>query len=83
MTEKISDIGFYYRVPPISKMTAQQLASLRNIAKINGHIVYLQNGLDIHPNGATRIDYRVSCIYDTEYEFHKLLNKIKKSHNAN
>jgi hypothetical protein len=79
MTEKINDIGFYYRVPPISRMTEQQLASWRNIAKMNGQIIYLLNGLDIHPSGSVRIDYKVSCIYDTEYAFHKFMHEMKKS----
>ena len=78
MTDKIENIGFYYRVPPIRNMTEQQLATWKNIAKIECNIIYLKNGLDIHPSGQIRIDYKVSAIYDTEYEFHKFLHKLKK-----
>lgn len=79
MTDKIDVMNFYYRIPPICNMTEQQLASWKNIAKLEDRIVYLKNGLDIHPSGLIRVDYKVSAIYDTEYEFHKFLHKLKKS----
>lgn len=78
MTDKINVIDFYYRIPPIRYMTEQQLATWKNLAKIGDKTIYLKNGLDIHPSGNIRIDYKVSAIYDTEYEFHKFLYKLKK-----
>lgn len=78
-SERIHVIEFYFRVPPVSKMTEQQLATWKNLAKIQDEVIYLKNGLDIHPSGAIRINYRVSAIYDTEYEFFKFLHKFEKS----
>lgn len=77
--EKINDIKFSYRLPPIREMTEQQLALWKNLARIENEVKYLKNGLDIHPSGDLRVDYRVAAIYDTEYEFHRFLNKIKKT----
>jgi hypothetical protein len=75
--------AFLSRMRPISQMTAQQLESWKNIAKLENRPVYLVNGLDIYPDGLYAIDCKVSAIYDAKYESEKLLIKLCETKSQN
>lgn len=69
------------QAPPIKLMKKYHFDYWKHIARIEGKVIYLRNGLDIFPDDGTAysINYKAALIYDAEYEFRLLMHKIKNS----
>ncbi|MDO9050022.1 MAG: hypothetical protein Q7U70_00845 [Methylotenera sp.] len=68
--------------PPIREMTTYMFDSWKHIAKQEDKIMYLKNGLDIHPSGNMRIDYDCSAKYEANYQYDKLMVRIYEAQNT-
>lgn len=74
----------HIQAPPIKLMKKYHFDYWKHIARMEGKIIYLRNGLDIYPDEGLSysINYKAAMIYDAEYEYRKFMHFLKDKLNS-
>jgi|GEM_PF-4602922 len=69
----------HIQAPPIRLMKKYHFDYWKHIARTEGKIIYLRNGLNIFPSDGFKyeIDYKAALVYDSEFEYRKFIHKLQ------
>lgn len=68
---------------PIKKMKKYQIEHWQHLARLEGEVLCLANGLEVHPCPMGEFKYTINhkkaAIYESEYDFWRLIEQLKKT----